>query len=87
MNRHARHAVRFDMMQYCDRRIFLVFYGCEVAAEFGCLGFEWSANMEERNRLWHARHNFAYGMGNSMVFPMSVGATTAILPGRPTPAR
>lgn len=35
----------------------------EVAAEFGCLGFEWSANMEERNRLWHARHNFAYGMG------------------------
>lgn len=34
----------------------------EIAADFGCLGFEWSANMEERNRLWHARHNFAYGM-------------------------
>ncbi|MEL6794976.1 MAG: FAD-binding protein, partial [Pseudomonadota bacterium] len=29
----------------------------EIAADFGCLGFEWSANMEERNRLWHARHN------------------------------
>ena len=27
---------------------------------------------------------FAYGLGNSMSFPMSVGATTALLPGRPT---
>ena len=32
-----------------------------------------------------AKFFFAYGMGNSMFFPMSVGATTAILPGRPTP--
>lgn len=28
---------------------------------------------------------FAYGMGNGMTFPMSVGATTALLPTRPTP--
>lgn len=28
---------------------------------------------------------FAYGLGNAMTFPMSVGATTALLPGRPTP--
>ncbi len=28
---------------------------------------------------------FAYGLGNSMTFPMSVGATTILLPERPTP--
>jgi 4-hydroxybenzoate-CoA ligase len=28
---------------------------------------------------------FAYGLGNAMSFPMSVGATTALLPLRPTP--
>jgi len=28
---------------------------------------------------------FAYGLGNAMTFPMSVGATTLLLPGRPTP--
>jgi 4-hydroxybenzoate-CoA ligase len=28
---------------------------------------------------------FAYGLGNAMSFPMSVGATTALYPGRPTP--
>lgn len=28
---------------------------------------------------------FAYGLGNAMTFPMSVGATAALLPGRPTP--
>ncbi len=32
----------------------------EIARDFGCLGFEWSANLEERNRLWSARHNFYY---------------------------
>ncbi len=32
----------------------------EIAKEHGCMGFEWSANLEERNRLWHARHNFYY---------------------------
>ena len=28
---------------------------------------------------------FAYGLGNAMTFPMSVGATTILFPGRPTP--
>jgi 4-hydroxybenzoate-CoA ligase len=28
---------------------------------------------------------FAYGLGNAMSFPMSVGATTVLLPARPTP--
>ncbi|PCH96438.1 MAG: 4-hydroxybenzoate--CoA ligase [Rhodobacteraceae bacterium] len=28
---------------------------------------------------------FAYGMGNAMIFPMSVGATTILFSGRPTP--
>ena len=28
---------------------------------------------------------FAYGLGNAMAFPMSVGATTVLLPERPTP--
>ena len=27
----------------------------------------------------------AYGLGNSLTFPMSVGATTVFLPDRPTP--
>ncbi|MBV1705409.1 MAG: AMP-binding protein, partial [Hyphomicrobiales bacterium] len=29
---------------------------------------------------------FAYGLGNSMTFPLAVGATTALLAARPTPA-
>ncbi len=29
---------------------------------------------------------FAYGLGNGLTFPMSVGATTVLLPTRPTPA-
>ncbi len=29
---------------------------------------------------------FAYGLGNAMTFPMSVGATTVLFEGRPTPA-
>ena len=32
-------------------------------------------------KLYHA-----YGLGNGMSFPMSVGATTALLPARPTPS-
>src|SRR6202034_1668652 len=28
---------------------------------------------------------FAYGMGNALTFPMSAGATTILLPDRPTP--
>jgi acyl-coenzyme A synthetase/AMP-(fatty) acid ligase len=30
---------------------------------------------------------FAYGFGNSITFPFSVGATSVLLPGRPDPAR
>lgn len=33
-----------------------------------------------------AKMFFAYGLGNAMSFPMSVGATTVIYSGRPTPA-
>ena len=29
---------------------------------------------------------FAYGLGNGLTFPMSVGATAVLLPARPTPA-
>ena len=32
-----------------------------------------------------AKFFFAYGLGNSLTFPLSVGATTILLPGRPTP--
>ncbi|MEM9330329.1 MAG: benzoate-CoA ligase family protein [Pseudomonadota bacterium] len=32
-----------------------------------------------------AKFFFAYGLGNAMTFPLSVGATTIILSGRPTP--
>jgi acyl-coenzyme A synthetase/AMP-(fatty) acid ligase len=28
---------------------------------------------------------FAYGLGNAMSFPLSAGATTVLMPGRPTP--
>jgi len=28
---------------------------------------------------------FAYGLGNAMTFPMAAGATTVLMPGRPTP--
>jgi benzoate-CoA ligase len=32
-----------------------------------------------------AKFFFAYGLGNALTFPMSVGATTVLLPSRPTP--
>jgi benzoate-CoA ligase len=32
-----------------------------------------------------AKFFFAYGLGNSLTFPMAVGATAVLLPGRPTP--
>ncbi|MEP0943324.1 MAG: benzoate-CoA ligase family protein [Rhizobiaceae bacterium] len=32
-----------------------------------------------------AKFFFAYGLGNAMTFPMSVGATTVLMSGRPTP--
>ena len=32
-----------------------------------------------------AKFFFAYGLGNALTFPMATGATTILLPGRPTP--
>jgi D-lactate dehydrogenase (cytochrome) len=32
----------------------------EIARDHGCLGFDWTSNAEERNRLWSARHNIYY---------------------------
>jgi D-lactate dehydrogenase (cytochrome) len=32
----------------------------EIAKDHGCLGFAWTANPEERSRLWSARHNIYY---------------------------
>jgi 4-hydroxybenzoate-CoA ligase len=33
-----------------------------------------------------AKLSFSYGLGNAMFFPMSVGASAILLPGRPTPS-
>ena len=42
--------------------------------------------IEETDTVYSAaKFFFAYGLGNAMTFPMSVGATTVILAGRPTP--
>jgi len=32
----------------------------EIAGDHGCLGFNWTANAEERSRLWSARHDAYY---------------------------
>ena len=32
----------------------------EIASDHGGGGFRWTTNEEERNKLWHARHNAAY---------------------------
>ena len=45
-----------------------------------CLG------MREDDRVYSAaKLFFAYGLGNAMSFPMSVGATAVLMPDRPTP--
>ena len=42
--------------------------------------------IEEGDRIFSAaKLFFAYGLGNGMTFPMSVGATTVLYNGRPTP--
>ncbi|MEM1164123.1 MAG: benzoate-CoA ligase family protein [Pseudomonadota bacterium] len=49
-------------------------YGAEV------LGIRESDTIFSAAKLF-----FAYGLGNGMTFPMAVGATTVLMPGRPTP--
>ena len=46
----------------------------------GVLGIEESDVVYSAAKLF-----FAYGLGNALTFPMSVGATTVLLPGRPAP--
>ncbi len=44
------------------------------------------AGLRENDVIYSvAKLFFAYGLGNAMTFPMSVGATTVLLPERPTP--
>src|SRR5262245_62475011 len=46
----------------------------------GCLG------MQEDDLVYSAaKLFFAYGLGNAMAFPMSVGASAVLVPDRPTP--
>ena len=46
----------------------------------GVLGIQHSDVVYSAAKLF-----FAYGLGNALTFPMSVGATTVLLPSRPTP--
>lgn len=46
----------------------------------GVLGIQHSDVVYSAAKLF-----FAYGLGNALTFPMSVGATTVLLPARPTP--
>ena len=47
----------------------------------GVLGIQHSDVVYSAAKLF-----FAYGLGNALTFPMAVGATTVLLPARPTPA-
>ena len=51
----------------------------EIAADNGGSNFEWTTKAEDRNRLWAARHNFAYAFGHR--FPgKRIMATDACVP-------
>ena len=62
----------FDMDHPVKPTLWLEFHGTEagvkeqaemvqeIAADNGGGGFRWTTNEEERNKLWHARHNAAY---------------------------
>lgn len=51
----------------------------ELASENGGSNFEWTTKTEDRNRLWAARHNFAYAFGGQ--FPgKRIMATDACVP-------
>ncbi|MGP4016969.1 benzoate-CoA ligase family protein [Saccharopolyspora sp. 5N708] len=69
-------APKAAMHRHTDIRLVAENYGQQV------LG----VNADDRC-LSVAKLFFAYGLGNSMFFPLSVGATAVLEPGRPTPAR
>lgn len=51
----------------------------EIASENGGSNFQWTTKLEDRNRLWAARHNFAYAFGHQ--FPgKRIMATDACVP-------
>lgn len=51
----------------------------ELASENGGSNFEWTTRTEDRNRLWAARHNFAYAFGRE--FPgKRIMTTDACIP-------
>ncbi|MBP1853522.1 FAD-binding oxidoreductase [Rhizobium halophytocola] len=49
----------------------------EIAAEFGAGAFHYTANTEERNRLWKARHN-AYWAGRALLPEVNGGLSTDV---------
>ncbi|MEM7422116.1 MAG: FAD-linked oxidase C-terminal domain-containing protein [Pseudomonadota bacterium] len=69
VNRHSG----YDMSE--SPTLFMEFHGsdagvaeqaemvAEIASDNEGSGFEWTIKAEERNRLWSARHNFAYAVG------------------------
>ena len=70
VNKHSG----YDMAE--KPTLFMEFHGSEagvaeqaetvadIAAENSGSGFEWTTKTEDRNRLWAARHNFAYAIGH-----------------------
>lgn len=51
----------------------------EIAAEFGSSEFKWTANTEERNALWKARHN-AYWAQKSLAPGLAILSTDVCVP-------
>lgn len=51
----------------------------EIAAEFGSSEFQWTANTEERNALWKARHN-AYWAQKSLAPNLAILSTDVCVP-------
>ncbi len=56
-----------------------------LKATADCYGAQVLGIREDDTVYSAAKMFFAYGLGNAMSFPMSVGATTLLLAGRPTP--
>ena len=95
----AQHANTFQMVETCaDETAFWLYSSGSTGAPKGARHIHTS--MMDTARLYGqgvlgirpddvifsaAKLFFAYGLGNGMSFPMSVGATTILLPERPTP--